>query len=301
MTTLSNGSTYTTAAEIIDSEYISRRVLEALREELTAPNFCTVVDIGAMSTRQVAFPKNNTFSASTKGTDDTLTASTAYNPTEATAAVVEYDVAAIVTDMLAKSSVVDVAEQVAIELTGALATQMQTSFTAMAAGYNGGSQKVGSTGVNLTADNMLEAMKNLRANAKSKAGIKPAFILHPQQGYDMSAEGLSASLGLGTAFSRDDIVSVYGANANLLHQFAGTFSGVPIFLDSTCATANSAADRNGMLICQDAIGLAVKWMPQVEAQRNISNMSNSTVYLGTVAYVFCEIDDLRGVLVQTGA
>lgn len=296
MATLTNAGTYTTATELINADYIAREVEASIRDNALSLGLCRVVDIGSQPVRVVSFPKNNTYSATTKSTDDTTLANTAYNPTEAQATAAEYGAMSTITDMLQRSAVVDVMAEAAQEIGLCLIDQMETSFSALASGF---SNTAGSTGVNATAANLFDAMKTLRVNAKSAAGDRPAFVLHPQQVFDIRSEGVTATANIGTGHAREDIVRMFGPGT--LGAYAGDFSGIPVFQTGLQPTSSSGADRDGMLITPRAIGCALKWLPEVETQRALTLGANATVVLGTVAYGFVEIQDSFGVGVITDA
>jgi len=299
MTTLTNASEYTTGAELIDSEYISREVYQTMRDGSISLALSRVVDIGSMPTRTVAFPKNNALSASTKATDDVLVANSEFDPTDVTVSVAEYGVSVTITDMLARSSVVDVAAQVAAEIGGALVAQMETTFCALGTGFTGASQNVGSTTANANYDDLLEAIKNLQTNAPGACSVKPAFVFHPQAVYDIRGEGFAALSNQGNQYAEaSTIADVYGAAGSVMQQYSGSFAGIPIFAHNLIPTSTSGADRDNFLICEGAIGAAVKWLVELESQRCIaSDGANATRWLGTIAYGFGEVEDKRGVLI----
>lgn len=297
MTTLTNAGTYTTATEAIDSEYISRDVYQTMRDGSIGFALSRVVDIGAQPTRTVAFVKNNSLSATTKSTDDEVVANTAYNPTDVTVSVAEYAVSVTLTDMLVRSAVYDVASEVAKEISGSLIAAAETAFCALGAGFDGASQNVGSTGVDLAYDDLLEAIKNLQTNAPGVCAVRPAFVMHPQMIYDIRGEGFEALSNQGNQYAEaSKVADLYGASTGVLQQYSGSFAGIPIFAHSLVPTANSGADRTGMLICEGAIGCALKWMVELESQRCIaSDGANATRWLGTMAFGFGEVEDKRGV------
>ena len=303
---MANETTYTTATEVIDSEYINREVQASIREHSIMMPLMKVVDIGPMSTRTVAFPKSNSLTVSTKTNDATALSNVAWNPTDVTTTVAEYGVRAEVTDMAAESAVMDIGATVANEITRAILENFETAATALLAAF---SNTVGTSGSNATAANLLEAVKDLRVNAKSASG-NAVGVLHPQQIYDIQSEGFVATSNIGTAHAREDVQRVFGSEpgSGMTKAYVGNFGDLPLLSSGLVTTANSAADRAGGVFVYPgagmndaALGCALKWMPRIETQRNIVGGLNSTVYLGVMAYSVVEIEDNYGISVITDA
>ena len=95
---------------------------------------------------------------------------------------------------------------------------------------------VGSTTVNITWDNILEAKGAL---AVAKAAGPLLCVLHPQQWNDLER----AALALGVLPAE----SMGGAIMQGLNSYKGRYMGIDIFTSSYVPTANAGADRAGFM------------------------------------------------------
>lgn len=169
----------------------------------------------------------------------------------------------------------------------------------LAAGY---SQGVGATGVDMTVANFADAITALEIG---KAGGPYLAVLHPRQWGDLRNDSLS--LG-GAVQHRFDSQAIIGAGG----QYKGTLFGVDVFVTSHVDTANSAADRAGMMVAPGAFYWADAEFP-ANGDPNIVSMGRAalervrTGKAGLTAYVthaflgVAEGQDLAGVKIVTDA
>jgi len=223
-------------------------------------------------------------------TDGTDMSNTAYTATSQTVNVAEVGLLLELTDLAAGSQIVDFA-QYGRDAGAAVAEKLTTDITALLAAFSGG---VGSTTVNLTEQNFLDAITTLRA-AKVNEGL--GAILHPQQENDLIISVGSAVTAAGTtgtsprAVTNDFVASAMGEMGNWFNVATVTNATVP--------TANAGADRAGGMFSRDAIAYVEKWAIRPELDRNASKRSTEVAV--TAAYGVAEIDDARGVNITTDA
>ena len=176
----------------------------------------------------------------------------------------------------------------------AVAQKVTGDLCALFAALNSGST-VGSTGVNITAANFLEAWYTvLNANAP---GL-PRCVLHPRQVIDLF-NALSASTG-----------TPYGSLAELVREgklpgglptagFVGELYGIPIYQTTEVDTANSGADRVGAMFVESALGIITLRPITTEYDKDIS--ARETEIITTCAYGVGELNDTYGVSITTDA
>lgn len=169
----------------------------------------------------------------------------------------------------------------------------------------GFSTSVGSTGVDLSVSNFYAAIFGLQLN--SADGIFTA-VLHPVQVNDLMSS-LRSEVGPGQYLATSqDQVQAKGPG------FRGNLFGVDVFSSANgINTANSGADRLGMMIAPGAIAIATATaapimgsetiIPQspivVEFERDASN--GSTIIVGSAFVGVAEIDDLKGIGILSDA
>lgn len=162
---------------------------------------------------------------------------------------------------------------------------------------------VGSTGVNATHQNFIDAITNLEIN---KATGPYLSLLHPRQWGDLRTDALS--LG-GAAQYRTDAQGVVAAGTG---QFAGQLYGVDVFKTSRTDTMNAGADQGGGMFARGAIAWADALIPN-DGDPNMLNFGRGalervrTGKAGLTAYVthayfgVVEILGSAGVTIQTDA
>ena len=104
---------------------------------------------------------------------------------------------------------------------------------------------VGTTTVNITWDNILEA-KGLLAVAKNDGPL--LCVLHPQQWSDLERAALS--LGVLPAESMGGVIMAG------LGSYKGRWMGIDMFVSSYVPTANAAADRAGFMCARGGMAWA---------------------------------------------
>jgi hypothetical protein len=157
----------------------------------------------------------------------------------------------------------------------------------------GFSTSVGTTGVNLTEAQFLEAKATLIGRR-----IKEPYValLHPIQAFDLMADiGTTLTVGTGVDMRAGTNIQTPDATGDF-----GTWYGVRVLTSSAVPLANAGADRaGGMFGSNRAIGMVEKWASRLEMERDISLRAQELA--GTAAYGVGELDDLAGVAIVTDA
>ena len=161
---------------------------------------------------------------------------------------------------------------------------------------------VGSTGVDATHQNFIDAITALEIN---KAPGPYLSLLHPRQWGDLRTD--AQSLGGAGQYRADAQGSIAAATG----QFGGQLYGVDVFKTSTVPTMNAGADRGGCMFGRGAIAWADAIIPAGDA--NMINMGRGALErvrsgkAGLTAYVshaylgVVECIDAAGVTIQTDA
>jgi len=168
---------------------------------------------------------------------------------------------------------------------------------------SGFTNSVGSTGVNLTVQNFMDAKTKLEENSCEGRFLA---ILHPVQFADLQ----SAMLSVGGSLQ-------YREDSQLLPeriggQYKGSFLGVDIFVSSLVPTANAGADRAGLMIARGAVVWAdalIEPNPQqvmnaggliaLELERDAR--AGESAYVSSALMGAAEFQDLAGVGIITDA
>lgn len=157
------------------------------------------------------------------------------------------------------------------------------------------SSAVGTSGVNLTVGNFLEAIYTLDA---ANAPGQKRCVLHPRQVADL-ANAIQAAGG-----------SLYSNLPELVREgrlpqgqpmagFVGVLFGVPIYSTTEVDLANSDADYAGAMFVRDAMAFVQLRPITVEYERDAS--ARITEIVSTTAYGVTEVVDGYGVPIETDA
>jgi len=190
-----------------------------------------------------------------------------------------------ITDLALESSKEDVARESGKELGLAMAAKIDADVMALFAGLN---SSVGTSGVNCSYQNVLDAVKLLSAvNAPSPY----LLVLHPQQWYDLLTE-TSSPLTASTGYGR--MAEEVGYN-----YFVAQVYGTQVVVHPSVPLANQSADRAGALLSDRAFGFLWKWRPRIAYERDESLRAFEVVM--TACYNVAELDGTMGVAVVTDA
>lgn len=126
----------------------------------------------------------------------------------------------------------------------AVASGAMTLTNLIAALASGFSQQVGSTGVNFTVQNFFDASALLDTNDVQGT---PLAILHSRQWNDFRDALMDETGVLHVIPATAEQVQMRGSG------FKGNYAGIDVFVSNQCATANSGADRDGMMFGRGAV------------------------------------------------
>lgn len=244
------------AGELVAAEIVSRLVIDAAYESAIMPGLVRVADISNDPTLTVEFPKWPVLTAAalTEGTD---ASNTAINTTSVSVTASEFGIMVTVTDKLLGSQVLGGLEPYGTELGKALSNKIDTDLLAEAGNFT---NTVGSTGVNMTEANFLDAIYTLD---NGKAAKPYVCVLHPIQVADLRA-AISASTGAvwgGPAAGSTDI------------GILPSLYGVDVMQSTLCASVNTNADRQGLMMPRgnsSGIAFVLKDPASTEFQRDAS-------------------------------
>jgi N4-gp56 family major capsid protein len=183
-----------------------------------------------------------------------------------------------ITDLALESSRDDVGREAGRELGLAIAAKIDEDIMALFAGLD---TTVGSTGVNCSYQDILEAVKALSAVS---APIPYLCVLHPQQWYDLLTET--------TGYGR--MAEEVGYN-----YFVAQLYGTQVVVHPSVPLANEDADRAGAVLSDRAFGFLWKWRPRLAYERDESLRAFEVVM--TACYKVAELDGTMGVAVVTDA
>jgi len=253
---MANEVTTSVATEFVATEVIERIIYDAAYDAGKILPFVRTVNISDAPTNTVELPKWPLITAAdlTEGTD---LANTALNPTSTTITADEAGLMITLTDMLVNADIHGGIEAYAALLGRAVGAKIDLDLAAEFADFT---TSVGTTTVNLTETNFLEAIYNLE-NGIASADI--VALMHPIQIHDLRVD-IATSSG-----------AVWGASEGprSLVMRMGNFYGVPTLASTQCASVAADADRQGaMMPVGDACGIVYveKRATYVEAERNAS-------------------------------
>lgn len=243
------------AGELVAAEIVSRLIIDAAYAMAVMPPLVRVADIAGESTLTMEFPKWPLLEATdlTEGTD---ASNSAVNTTSVGVTADEAGIMITVTDVLLAGAQHNLA-LFAAELAKALANKIDTDLLAEVADF---SNSVGASTEDMTEARFLSAIYTLE-NGNAMGPFNT--VLHPIQVSDLRT-ALSATTG-----------AVWGgpsAPAGDLGALASLY-GVDVFQSTNCASVNSDADRQGVMMPagnQSGLAYVLKTAARTEFQRDAS-------------------------------
>lgn len=184
----------------------------------------------------------------------------------------------------------------------ALATKLDTDVFALLAGF---ANAVGTSGVDLTLDDVLAARVLLRTGAGNRAdSADVVMVLHPVQFADLQRDAMSRN----SPFV-DRLVTDFTQNPGiqLAANYRGSLYGAWVFESSNVPTANAGADRaGGMFIVPgsgvgSALGGGMIFMDMAGAADQAVNLALATSMHGVSLYAVGEAKDEFGVEITSDA
>lgn len=291
-------TTLTTLAVDVPTELITAEILDALRPTIVIQ---PLVQPGKLPHgqglvwQQTKFP-TVTAAALTEATDQSPTART--TTLEADITVAGVGVNTRLTDLSRTATVGDAGDIMAWarQAGEAIRQKIDGDLAALFATLNS-SSSVGSTGVNMTLANFLEANYTLESN---NAPYPYSCVLHPIQKLDLQSALVNTSNAGAVHFNLAELV-----RNGILPQgtpgtgFWGELCGIPIYTTTECDTANSDADRVGAMFNPKAMAFVQHTPIYTEYERDAS--LRATEVVSTIVYGVGENDEERGVAIITDA
>lgn len=317
---MANEITTTTLNDITHTSLIEPVLIRALSERPGLYRFAREFNLIPKSTNTISIPTETAYwgSANDRGasvdteydaTQATSLSNTAVSTGAVTLTCAEYGVAHALTDNVGEDSVdgLDLMQLFTGQMLHVLNLALEDDFIGMLADL---SNAVGSTGVDLTAANMIAAQQGLRTRGVDCDSA--VYILDNQQASDLEGVLIAASTSVATfALSADRLLNYAPTSDNGMTSIRQimTFRGLPVFTSGLTDTANVGADVVGGCFCpstayNDASGattFAMGWkrMPRFEAQRQAKLRATDLVM--TCRAGFAELQDGSGTAIITDA
>ena len=190
-----------------------------------------------------------------------------------------------VTDLALESAREDVAREAGRELGLAMAAKIDADVMAL---FHDLDTTVGTTGVNCSYQNVLDAINALSAVSAPSPYL---CVLHPQQWYDLLIEA-NSPLTATTGYGR--MAEEVGYN-----YFVAQLYGTQVVAHPGCPLVHTNADRAGAVLSDRAFGFLWKWRPRIAYERDESLRAFEVVM--TACYAVVELDGTMGVAVVTDA
>lgn len=282
---MANEVTLTTADDLTYTAMIlEENIIPALYANNNVGQLLRYKSLAGMPSKAADFPKPPVLAAAAVAEAVDLT-NTPFATSKATVTAGEVGIMITPTDLLNVSDITDV-EFYGRQLGFAVAEKFATDVTALSSGF---SQSISDTGQPLTETMVLQAITTLEA-----ADVPGPYyaVIHPQQKEDLVGDiGTTITpAGAGGQPARA-ATNEFGAMPD---GSLGSMYGVTWWTNSTVPTANSGADRSGMIVSPDrALGHVEKWPVRTELERDASLRATEIVV--TTAYGVGEVDDTSGV------
>lgn len=294
---MANEVTSTVLTDQILTELILPEVMEAVRETSVVLPLCRIQSLENIGTKTASFQRHAAVTVSSI-TEGTALSNAAYSDTNVTITVAQKGAKLELMDLAIESTVPESLASIGASVVKDVYDDMENTAAALLGGF---SNTVGTTTANITVAQAIAALTTLRINMKGAAN-KAAFVLYPQQVGDLqtAAVGEGSTTAFGPALGRQEVIDLYGANADVLGASCGSILGKPVFQSVHVPTANTGADSAGAVLCAgEALGAAIKWMPKLEMQRAIVNGQPGWAMMAYTAFGVGEILDAAGVSIIT--
>lgn len=287
---MANETTFTTMTSgfTLSAAIANEHILEALYDLNHVDRLTRRVDLSGKPTKSHdigLWPRLGAASVS-EGVDASTTQVTS---TKTTVTAGESVIMVTPTDALNLSSLA-ATQDFAMACAEAIREKQMSDVANLATGF---STSVGTTTVNLTEANWMDAVATL-ANNRHMGNL--AALLYPQQYFDLAA-------GIGGTFTPASSTGASARQEANAWAFAANgvqdpYFGIPIYLSTAVPTANAGADSAGMMVhVPRAIARGVKYDSRVEFQRDAS--LRATEVIVTSFDGVAEIEDAAGVGIVT--
>lgn len=272
------------AAELVAAEIVDSLIIDAAYAGSVMLPLVYIKDMRGMNTltsEHVKWPKL----AATSPGDGADFSNTAVNTTSLSVTIDESGLMVAVSDLMLASGAADLGDY-GRQIGRALAEYIDTDLTAEFADFT---SSVGSSGQNMTVTNWLDAIYT-NENANNLVYGDLVAVLHPIQVSDLRND---VEANTGTIFGTGTANSIFTPGVQGQQLF-----GVPIYSSTTCAAANTNADRVGAMWPRGtAIVFDMLWEPRTELSRDASLRSTEIVVVS--AYGHQNVNVAGGVKIVT--
>ena len=276
-----------------ETVYSGLQVVAAYLEAEAVP-FFRAATIMANLTRQVPFTKGSaskklvqagslTATAASEATDHANSQYTTSSPNTLTAAEVKVFIE--VSKKTMKFTDLDM-EALAMECGAAIATKYDADAMAL---FDGFSNSVGSTGVDLTPAVMAAAAYTLRLNNIQGPYV---YVLHPTAHFDVQANILSSGASV---YTNPAFVSFLGAQP-AANGYVGNLFDVNVFVSTNTESINSGADW-GCACFSPQFAIAAGYAGEIEVEQDNDIKKGVAQLSASLFYDFKEHKDTAGCLI----
>lgn len=316
---MANETTTTTLDDLTNPSLIQPYIVRALSEIPGLAAFAKEFNLVGQATKTAKIPTETSWwgAANDRGvgvdlefdaTELTDIANTAVSTGVVTIAATEYGVAHELEDKVAEDSIPawDLLMQLDQRMLHVMLLAMDDDFCALFAGL---SNVVGSTGVDLTVAQLLQAQTDLLTRGVQAEGV--VYVLDNQQASDINAALVATNAAQAVyAMAADRILSWQPQpNNGLITRQISAFRGYPVFVSGLTDTANAAADVVGSCFVPSTqandnfghttFGMVWKRLPRFEMERHAKKRTSDMVVTSRAG--FGELLDGSGTAIITDA
>jgi hypothetical protein len=275
------------ATETIYAKILTNAMIDAMYSVAVMDDLVRQESLVGQPSLTYSFPVWPSLTAAAgPGETTDLTTVTSVDTTNVDIAVTEGSVIRIdITDLLEESTIVSGGMAFAAQGAKAVADKRDADLAALLSAF---STVVGTTGVDLTEGNLLDAFTVL---ARTDAPRPYVGVLHPQQIGDLR-RALSTTTAVVQSNTSPESLGVKGNGLEF------PYYGVPLFATTNVPDMAAAADHGGAIFAlRQALARVDKRAIRLETQRDAS--ARSTEFIITSVYGQGELVDGWGVTVQT--
>jgi len=292
-------TTTTTLTELVETEAVSRMILEYAHEAVVATPLFQLYDIRNEPTKTVEVAQWVKDAASDIANETTSLTAETMETVSVTAAAADMGILREVARNAFQDSIVgrQLLDRIVMDAGRLLAIALEDDAVAL---FGSLATSAGATTVDLSLANMAEALAALRSNDIQAPG-GAAFVLHTQQAADYNTALLASTSTTVNSFANR-------SERSLDSSYLGQFGGADIYTTSLCDTANAGADRAGACFVRGddpanqgwaAFGLVLKEAPYLDTDKDIAKRTELVAV--TARWAPFEQFDLAGVAVITDA
>ena len=296
-------TTVSAVTELVPAEIITTGIMQELIAKTFAPGLVRQFAVPAGLGTTIRIPKENAadaYSASVAETD-TLE-SVEWDLQEATVTVGRVGILRELSWLAQYANVLG-PEGLRAEIIDQDARKLATTIESDLLGViNDFSTAVGTTGVNMTVDDWLEAIARCRLANADLSGHVLVAVLHPQQLWDLQADASASGAGIFAAGSANGLL-----NGNAGGPQCAEFYGIPCYCSTLVPLSGDSADRVGAMFPAAASAsdtqapVVMATVGQVRVQYDYKLERDTDRFVVYYTYGQVNADLTRGVAIATDA